>query len=142
MTNTELVLRYSLFALISTVVILGTQRISLWIYDGWGGVTVALIIGTGAGLVIKYLLDKKWIFADDRNTVADHTKQFSLYALMGVFTTAVLWTVQYAFWLIWRTEDMFTVGGMVGLAIGYATKYHLDKRFVFNSKPEHSAGSS
>nr|WP_255569821.1 GtrA family protein [Actibacterium sp. 188UL27-1] len=127
-------MRYVVFALISTSVILGSQRLLLLIYSGWGAVELALVISTAAGLLVKYLLDKRWVFADDRTSVADHTRQFSLYALMGVFPTLILWGVQYMFWLIWATPNMLTIGGVVGLAIGYVTKYQLDKRFVFNTQ--------
>ena len=142
MTRAQLILRYAAFALISPIVILGIQRLWLLIYSGWGAVELALIFGTGAGLVVKYLLDKRWIFADERSTMADHTRQFSLYALMGVFTTLILWCVQYVFWLIWATPNMLTVGGLVGLTIGYVTKYQLDKRFVFNTQPGGPIGSN
>ena len=93
----QLVFRYSLFAVIATVMNLGTQRVSLAAYDGAAALLVAIFFGTGVGLVVKYLLDKYWIFADLRGGAATHGKQFGLYTLMGVATTAIFWGMEYPF---------------------------------------------
>lgn len=127
----QLVLRYSAFAVVATVMNLGTQRISLAAYDGAFALAVAIFFGTGVGLVVKYLLDKYFIFADLRGGAATHGKQFGLYTLMGVATTAIFWGMEYGFWAIWQTDLMRELGAVIGLAIGYVTKYQLDKRFVF-----------
>ena len=50
---------------------------------------------------------------------------------MGVATTAIFWGMEYTFWTIWQTDLMRETGAIIGLAIGYVTKYQLDKRFVF-----------
>ncbi|MEL7013152.1 MAG: GtrA family protein, partial [Pseudomonadota bacterium] len=34
----------------------------------------------------------------------------------------------------WRTDLMRELGAVIGLTIGYVTKYQLDKRFVFAPK--------
>ena len=91
----------------------------------------ALIAGTGVGLVVKYLLDKRWIFADTSRGVAAHGRRFSLYTLMGVATTAIFWGTQSAFFLVWQSEAALYLGGALGLAAGYTVKYRLDRRFVF-----------
>ena len=52
---------------------------------------------------------------------------------MGVFTTAIYWGVEYAFHLIFATDTMRYVGGVIGLAIGFYVKYQLDKKYVFVS---------
>jgi putative flippase GtrA len=92
---------------------------------------LALCVGTGTGLIVKYLLDKRWIFDDRTGGVAAHSRKFSLYTLMGLATTAIFWGVQTGFVLIWQSQAMLYLGGAVGLAIGYILKYRLDKRFVF-----------
>ena len=131
MTLGQLVFRYSAFAVVATVMNLGTQRISLAAYDGAQSLLVAIFFGTAVGLVVKYVLDKYWIFADLRSGAATHGKQFGLYTLMGVATTAIFWGMEYSFWAIWQTDAMRELGAVIGLAIGYVTKYQLDKRFVF-----------
>ncbi|HMU91334.1 MAG TPA: GtrA family protein, partial [Pseudomonadales bacterium] len=32
------------------------------------------------------------------------------------------------------TKEMRYLGGIIGLAIGYLAKYHLDKRYVFRTQ--------
>ena len=48
-------------------------------------------------------------------------------------TTAIFWGFEYGFWLAFGTARMRYLGGVIGLVIGYVTKYHLDKHFVFNA---------
>ncbi|MFQ6550881.1 GtrA family protein [Aestuariibius insulae] len=133
MTTKDLLRRYTAFAVIATILNLLAQRLSLSIYDGAASVEIAIGVGTLVGLVVKYILDKVWIFDDRRTGTATHAKLFGLYTLMGVATTAVFWGTEYTFWLIWETHLMREVGGVIGLAIGYVIKYPLDKRFVFGT---------
>ena len=142
MTWQTLVLRYGLFAIVATVVNLATQRLVLM-----GGETApffigAVMAGTLTGLVVKYVLDKRWIFFDTSQGVAAHSKKFTLYTAMGLVTTAIFWGTETTFWLVWKTDAMRELGAVIGLGIGYVTKYNLDRRFVFTDarlKPGHSA---
>lgn len=136
MTGTSLALRYGGFAVIATVVNLGMQRIVLW---GTSAAEVsparfalAVAAGTLAGLVIKYLLDKRWIFFDQTSGARAQGAQFLLYALMGVVTTLIFWATETAFWIIWQTDLARETGAVLGLTVGYVTKYILDRRYVFN----------
>jgi putative flippase GtrA len=81
--------------------------------------------------VIKYLLDKRWIFYDQGTGLKDHSHKFSLYTAMGIVTTAIFWGTETAFWLIWQTDLTRELGAVIGLSIGYLVKYNLDRRFVF-----------
>lgn len=131
MTLRTLVFRYSIFAVIATLANLATQRIVLS-YDTttfWFACAVAA--GTLVGLVVKYVLDKRWIFGDTSTGMAAHTKKFTLYTVMGVVTTAIFWGTETAFWMTWKTEAMRELGAVLGLAVGYMVKYNLDRRFVF-----------
>lgn len=125
------ILRYVLFAVIATAVNLLTQRLSLWAYDGAASLMIAIIAGTAAGLILKYLLDKYYVFNDARSDLAVHGRQFALYTAMGLITTVIFWATEYSFWLIWQTHMMREIGAILGLGVGYVTKYHLDRRFVF-----------
>ena len=131
MTRGELVFRYTAFAVAATVANLATQRLVLAVDEGALGFAAAVFLGTLVGLVLKYALDKRWIF-DDRSTgVAAHGRKFTLYTLMGVVTTAIFWGTETAFWVIWHTDLMRELGAVLGLAVGYVVKYRLDRRFVF-----------
>lgn len=131
MTLRVLILRYTVFAVIATIANLSMQRLVLT--QGDDGMTFALAVGAGtlAGLVIKYTLDKRWIFYDLDTGVKAHGQKFSLYTAMGLITTAIFWGAETAFWLIWRTDVMREIGAIIGLSIGYVVKYDLDRRFVF-----------
>ena len=84
-----LALKYSLFAVLSTLVNLLFQYFSFTLYAGWGSLYVAMFVGTLAGLVAKYILDKKWIFYHTPKDKKDDARKFALYSLMGVFTTVI-----------------------------------------------------
>ena len=134
MSRQTLILRYTLFAVVAVVVNLITQRMVLtyeWQSEGTG-LAMAIAAGTLTGLVAKYILDKRWIFFDTASGAVTYGRQFALYTGMGVVTTCIFWGSETLFWLIWKTDTMREVGAVLGLTVGYVTKYRLDKRFVFN----------
>lgn len=125
---------YVLFAVIATLLNLGVQRLVLAGIDPRYGLLPAMVCGTGVGLVAKYLLDKRWIFEDPSAGLAENGRKFGLYTAMGLITTLMFWVTEYAFWLVGQTEAMREIGALVGLALGYAVKYMLDRRYVFTTK--------
>ena len=132
MTLQTLILRYSAFAAVATLANLATQELVLATgVDTGMRVALAVVLGTGVGLVLKYLLDKRWIFADRH---PDLGRQFSLYTLMGIATTAIFWGTVAIFVWLWGTDLARILGTILGLTIGYVTKYHLDRRFVFTDR--------
>lgn len=132
MTLKALVLRYALFAAIATIVNLVTQRAVLWFGETGAHFAAAVGAGTIAGLVVKYVLDKQWIFYDRQGGMKNHGQKFTLYTAMGLITTAIFWGTETAFWLIWQTDAMREFGAVLGLSVGYVVKYNLDRRFVFS----------
>jgi putative flippase GtrA len=133
LTGTALVLRYAAFAGVATLANLGAQRAVLGGDDGPARFALAVVAGTLVGLVVKYVLDKRWIFEDREGGLRAHGRKFSLYTAMGLVTTAIFWGAETAFWLVWRTDAMREAGAVLGLTVGYVVKYHLDRRFVFGS---------
>ncbi len=131
MTLHALVLRYAAFAVLATLANLATQRGVLILGEGGAVFAGAVAAGTLVGLVVKYLLDKRWIFFDGSSGVRAHGKRFTLYTAMGLVTTAIFWGTETAFWLIWQSDLMRETGAVLGLAVGYVIKYNLDRRFVF-----------
>jgi putative flippase GtrA len=87
--------------------------------------------GTMAGLVIKYILDKRYIFEDQSRDLSSHARKFSMYTAMGLITTAIFWISEAIVFAIIPTTTGLLIGGGIGLSIGYVIKYHLDRRFVF-----------
>ena len=126
-----LVLRYTFFAVLATLANLAAQRAVLRLEDSGSLFSIAVGTGTAVGLVLKYLLDKRWIFEDLSSGAKSHGKKLPLYTAMGIITTAIFWGIETGFWLVWETDMMRELGAIVGLSIGYIVKYRLDRRFVF-----------
>lgn len=131
MSPAMIALRYAAFAVLAVLANLGMQRAVLAFGEGAGHFVLAVAAGTAVGLVVKYALDKRWIF-DDRSTgLRAHQRRFSLYALTGLATTALFWATETAFWLYWQSHAAREAGALIGLGLGYAVKYRLDRRYVF-----------
>ena len=131
MSLKTLIVRYSLFAIIATISNLATQRLFLLIDKSLIFFGLAVFAGTIVGLIVKYFLDKRWIFYDRSETLIDQGSKFMLYTYSGVFTTAIFWGTETIFWFIWQTHLMRELGAIIGLSIGYIVKYNLDRKFVF-----------
>jgi putative flippase GtrA len=125
---------YIFFACISTVSNIATQAVTVRVYHGSLAIPASVAAGTAVGLVVKYLLDKRWIFRWKPQNTRHDAGTFLLYALTGVVTTAIFWGCEYFFAHKFQTEGMRYVGGVVGLAIGYVVKYRMDKIFVFSAR--------
>jgi putative flippase GtrA len=131
-----LVIKYSVFAVISTICNLLFQYLSFLAYAGFASLYVAMFAGTLAGLVAKYILDKKYIFYHDPIDKKDDAKKFALYSFMGIFTTIIFWGSEIAFDALFQGQYAKYIGAVVGLSIGYVIKYFLDKKYVFIDKVE------
>lgn len=128
---TRLALRYAAFAVLATLANLAAQRLVFATVEGEIRLGLALVVGTGVGLVLKYMLDKSWIFHDRLRPVAEETRTFMLYTLTGIGTTLIFWGSESLFWWLWHSQTMREAGAVLGLTAGYAIKYRLDRRFVF-----------
>jgi putative flippase GtrA len=130
-TAVRIVVLYTLFAALSTVINIGSQMVAIWAYTGPFAVEISMLVGTAAQLPLRYFLDKRYIFALNSKNIAHDGRLFVLYSAMGVITTLIFWGTQYAFHLIYNTEVMRYVGGVIGLGIGFYVKYQLDRKYVF-----------
>lgn len=127
----RIVVNYTMFAILATLSNLASQDASVRLYEGQHAVIVAMILGTGTGLVVKYVLDKKFIFRYEVNGLLHDASTLVLYSMMGVLTTGIFWIFELSFNYLFVTKEMRYLGAVIGLAIGYAAKYRLDKRLVF-----------
>lgn len=132
MSGIRLAALYLAFAAIATAVNIGTQwmTVRLWPWPSTA-VAAAIAAGTLTGLLVKYLMDKRWIFRFVTRDTRHDTRTFAMYTLMGGVTTLIFWGSELAFHHLFGSEAMRYVGAVIGLAIGYVSKYQLDKRFVF-----------
>lgn len=131
-STSTLVIRYASFAFIATLANLGAQRGVLWLNDLW--FFPAMFTGTAVGLVVKYVLDKRWIFYDAIKPAQQEAQTFARYTATGIITTLIFWGSESAFWFIWQTHAMRELGAVIGLTIGYVMKFNLDRLLVF-AKP-------
>jgi len=127
----KILFRYSLFAAIAIVLNLVGQELVLMIYSGPLALYLAILAGTGVGLVSKYFLDKLFIFNLQTKGWSDDLNRFVAYSVTGVFTTLLFWGFELSFELIFATKQARYLGAVIGLTIGYLLKYQLDKRYVF-----------
>lgn len=122
---------YISFAVIATIFNILTQDILSYLYNGRFDVFISIFIGTAIGLVIKFILDKRYIFKYHNSKLKKNSQVFVLYTVMGIITTAVFWGFEFGFHYLFATKEMRYLGAIIGLMIGYVCKYYLDKRYVF-----------
>ena len=136
-TSTKIAVLYTLFAVLSTAINIGSQMLSIGIYIGPFSVEISIFIGTAMSLPLRYFLEKRHIFNFTNKNLVYDEKLFVFYSAMGVITMLIFWGTEYAFHLIYDTDFMRYLGGIIGLAIGFYVKYQLDKKYVFvNSSNE------
>jgi putative flippase GtrA len=122
---------YTIFAIFATIANIAGQDLSTTFYQGPYAIALSILVGTGIGLVLKYWLDKHYIFRYQTISIQHGSKTFYLYTVMGLITTVIFWGFEFGFDAIYQTKEMRYVGGIIGLAIGYYVKYQLDKKYVF-----------
>lgn len=131
-SNMKTVTLYLVGAAVAALANIATQEIT-WRFVGSSGLYYSMFAGTGAGLLVKYVWDKRLIFAYRAASPSQDLLTFLLYSSMGLATTAIFWGVELSFWYAFQSTPLRYVGGAIGLGLGYWIKYQLDKRFVFNS---------
>ena len=131
----KLAIRYAILAAVATVANIAAQEGTLQVYQGLFEIGLSIFVGTAVGLVVKYILDKRYIFRFKAQNRRHDSRIFILYTVMGLLTTVIFWGFEWAFQLLYETKEMRYLGGVIGLTLGYLTKYQLDKRFVFRVKP-------
>jgi putative flippase GtrA len=128
-------LRYALFALVASLANLAVQSALLALLPVQFRFGAALVAGTGTGLLVKYLLDRRWIFFDRSRSLRVQGKQFTLYTLTGVATTLIFWVSETTCLIVFGSVHMAQIGAALGLTAGYFIKYRLDRRYVFEIPP-------
>lgn len=123
--------RYVAFAIVATAANFATQMIVAGILGPSGSILPPLAAGTLVGLVVKFELDRRWIFHFVPKSAAHQGGTFLLYTGTGIATTAIFWGLEMLADKVIGGPAGRYIGGAVGLAIGYVVKYRLDKRFVF-----------
>lgn len=124
---------YIAFAIIATGVNLLTQEAVLGFVDGRFQLPLAIGAGTATGLVSKFFLDKRYIFADQADSKSDSLSKFMAYTVTGIATTLVFWGFEFGFDAYFGSKTARYIGAILGLTLGYGLKYQLDKHYVFSA---------
>jgi len=127
----EVFIKYVIFAIVAISLNITTQWIVLTFYKSHYSLYFAMLLGTIVGLIVKYILDKKFIFYFKTKRISDNIIKFVTYSIFGGFTTIIFWGVEIGFHFIFKHESAKYIGAVIGLSIGYYLKYILDKKFVF-----------
>lgn len=130
----KLALLYSLFAIIAMAANILSQEFALLLYGGAYAIYFAIVCGTGVGLAVKYVLDRRYIFKAATRPLSKDLSQFVSYSATGVLTTLLFWGTEIGFDLLFGTRLARYAGAVLGLSIGYVIKYQLDRRFVFATR--------
>ena len=127
----SLAIKYAFFALLATLLNIAAQDATLGVYSGAFALPLAMACGTLCGLVLKYPLDKRYIFNYRTKCLSEDGRKFIVYSFFGLFTTLLFWGTEMGFDRAFKTADMRHLGAALGLGLGYLLKYKLDKKFVF-----------
>lgn len=118
--------------MISIGVNVAVQFMAFLVYSGAYALYTAMASGTAAGLIVKYLLDKRYIFFYLSKDRMDTARTFIRYTGTGVVTTALFWITEIGFDAVFQSASAKYLGAAAGLSMGYTLKYHMDKRMVFS----------
>lgn len=129
------VVLYILFAGLAVAVNVLVQRAVFALFgdvfdDSTSTLWLAMCTGAAVALGLKYLLDRRYVFQAKGPATEG---EFLAYALTGGAITAVFFAVEYVIWMIFQTATARDIGIVVGMTIGYALKFLLDRRLVFKT---------
>lgn len=128
---TRIALLYAAVAAFSTALNIAVQAAVVAWLPVPRVIELSVLVGTAAGLPVKYVLEKRFIFSFRSRDLKHDGRLFAVYTCMGVLTTALFWGTEYLFHLAFDGDLMRYVGGVIGLVGGHIIKYRLDKRYVF-----------
>ena len=94
---------------------------------------LALLVGTGAGWISKYALDKHYVFRHRSNSNVELVGNMATHASVGVFTTLIFWTIESLFHFYVPIPGAMYVGAALGLAVCYVLRYQIDRLVVFRT---------
>lgn len=103
-------------------------------YFLWPHVVAAMLFGTAAALVVKYVLVKKYAFAFKPRNRTHEAKVFFVYGLLGAATTFLFWGIELGFHYYIFIPYSRQIGTVVGLIVCGYIKFIMDRDHVFNAK--------
>lgn len=122
--------RYVISAVASVAANLAAQQATV-VMTSAAPLMVSILVGTIAGFIVKYLIDKVWTFREAYTSPIAEAHRITLSGLFSVLTTLIFWAFELGFYAIWPTDFSKYSGAVLGLSIGYIIKFQLDRRYVF-----------
>jgi len=123
-------IRYVAFAIVAGLTNIGAQEIFVRAMP-LAPIMASILSGTILGFIVKYLLEKRWVFLDEYGGHVAEARKIVLYGILGAGTTGLFWVTELGFWYSVHTVEAKYIGAAIGLALGNWIKYHLSKRYVF-----------
>ncbi len=127
--DTNIFLRYVIFCVAALASNLLVQAIfhELFHSPDW----LSIGSGTATALILKYVLDRNYIFYANNKGFSGDLYRFFIYTLFGLFTTLLFWAVEWTFIKVFSNPYARYMGATLGASIGYVLKYLMDRRWVF-----------
>jgi putative flippase GtrA len=122
--------RYVAFAFVAGLTNIAAQEIFVRAMP-LAPIMASILSGTILGFIVKYLLEKRWVFLDEYGGHVAEARKIVLYGILGAGTTGLFWVTELGFWYSLHTVEAKYIGAAIGLALGNWIKYHLSKRYVF-----------
>lgn len=126
--------KYGTFAMVAGAANLVSQEIVVRT-DPLLPVAVSILAGTVVAFLVKYLLVKRWVFADPYHSHVHEARKVVFYCVLGFATTTIFWACELAAWWIWRDPAIKYAGAVIGLVLSHVAKYFLDRDLVFTGPP-------
>ena len=90
---------------------------------------VGSIVAVGITYIVKFFLDKYIVFKKKGGKLKDTSKEFLKYFGFAILTTIENIGIQFIMTNFWGSS--LEISMVVALSIGYATKFLLDRKYVF-----------
>ena len=90
------------------------------------------IVAVGITYIVKFFLDKYIVFEKKGGKLKDTSQEFLKYFGFAILTTIENIGIQFIMTNIFGTP--LEISLIVALSIGYATKFLLDRKYVFNKE--------
>jgi len=129
LTYKQIFWRYTAFCLIALMANLAVQAVAheCLHVPNW----LSIGSGTATALVLKYWLDRNFIFYATKANFLKDLQRFIIYTAFGLFTTLLFWFIEWMFIISFSHPLARYVGAALGAGIGYYLKYLMDRRWVF-----------
>lgn len=83
--------------------------------------------GTSVSLLLKYFLDRKYIFCFIPKDKDEEGFKFVMYSALGVIITSIFWVIEFEIDYLFVCEYFKYIGAILGLSLGHFIKFSLDK---------------